>query len=301
MSGVTASVGRVSPYLDRPIVSTQWLADQLGREHLVIVDASVLLIPEFDGRLQTVTGEEQYLVHGHVPGAVFGDLMEQLSAPEAPLPFSRLDPERFATALGALGIDDDSVVVAYDSDGGQWASRLWWLLRAAGHDAAAVLNGGLAAWRGEGREIATGHVAPVAGPGITVRAERPVWIDKSEVERIVRGETNGALVCAVPPREFTGETGQRPRRGHLPGSLSVPASRLVDRVTNTLLPVPRLRSLFGSALDAERIVVYCSGGVAAAADALALTLLEAREVVVYDGSLNEWAADPEAPLVVTAA
>lgn len=290
-----------SPYLARPIVSTQWLADQLGRENLVVIDASVLFVPGFDGRYRYLSGEDQYLVEGHVPGAVFADLIEQLSDAEAPHPFTRLDPERFATAVGALGIDDDSVVVVYDSAVGQWASRLWWLLRAAGHDSVAVLDGGLAAWRREAREIATGHVAPTPGPGITVREERPLWVDKAEVERIVRGEATGALVCAVPPKEFTGEAGQRPRRGHLPGSTSVPAVRLVDRETNTLLPDERLRALFGDVLDADRVVLYCGGGVAATADALALTLLGAREVVVYDGSLNEWAADPEAPLVVTAA
>lgn len=296
-------MGRVSssPYLARPIVSTQWLADQLGRDGLVVIDASVLFVPAFDGRYRYLTGEDQYLVEGHVPGAVFADLLEHLSDADAPHPFTRLDPERFAAAVGALGIDDDSVVVVYDSAVGQWASRLWWLLRTAGLDSVAVLDGGLTAWRQEARPLETGHVAPTPRDGLTVREERPLWVDKAEVERVVRGEAPGALVCAVPPKEFTGEAGQRPRRGHIPGSRSVPAARLVDRETNTLLPHDRLRALFGDVLDAERVVLYCGGGVAAAADALALTLLGVRDVAIYDGSLNEWAADPEAPLVVTAA
>ncbi|KZX20847.1 thiosulfate/3-mercaptopyruvate sulfurtransferase [Rathayibacter tanaceti] len=305
MSAVRPSVGRVSststPYLARPIVSTQWLADQLGRENLVVVDASVLLVPGFDGRPGYLSGDEQYLLEGHVPGAVFGDLLEQLSDAAAPFPFSRLDPERFARATAELGIDDDSAVVVYDSAVGQWASRLWWLLRAAGHDAVAVLDGGLTAWRREERPVETGHVEPRTSPGITVREERPLWIDKAGVESVVRGETPGALVCAVPPKEFTGEEGRRPRRGHLPGSRSVPAGRLVDRADNTLLPPQRLRSLFGESLEAERIILYCGGGIAATADALALAVLGVETAVVYDGSLNEWAADPEAPLAVTTA
>ncbi|QHC54964.1 sulfurtransferase [Rathayibacter tanaceti] len=290
-----------TPYLARPIVSTQWLADQLGRENLVVVDASVLLVPGFDGRPGYLSGDEQYLLEGHVPGAVFGDLLEQLSDAAAPFPFSRLDPERFARATAELGIDDDSAVVVYDSAVGQWASRLWWLLRAAGHDAVAVLDGGLTAWRREERPVETGHVEPRTSPGITVREERPLWIDKAGVESVVRGETPGALVCAVPPKEFTGEEGRRPRRGHLPGSRSVPAGRLVDRADNTLLPPQRLRSLFGESLEAERIILYCGGGIAATADALALAVLGVETAVVYDGSLNEWAADPEAPLAVTTA
>ncbi|MWV59973.1 sulfurtransferase [Rathayibacter sp. VKM Ac-2754] len=290
-----------SPYLTRPIVSTQWLADHLGRENLVVIDASVLFVPGFDGRYRYLSGEDQYLVEGHVPGAVFADLIEHLSDAEGAYPFGRLDPERFAAAVGALGIGDDSVVVVYDSAVGQWASRLWWLLRAAGHAAVAVLDGGLTAWRQESRPLETGHVAPVSGAGITVRAERPLWIDKAGVESILRGEAPGTLVCAAPPKEFTGEAGQRPRRGHLPGSVSVPAARLVDRETHVLLPQARLRELFADVLGAERLVLYCGGGIAAAADALALTLLGRDDVVIYDGSLNEWAADPEAPLVVTAA
>lgn len=305
MSPVAPSVGRVSststPYLARPIVSTQWLADHLGRENLVVIDASVLLVPSLDGRPGYLSGDEQYLLEGHVPGAVFGDLLEQLSDPEARFPFSRLDPERFAAATAALGIEDDSVVVVYDSAVGQWASRLWWLLRAAGHDATAVLDGGLTAWRSEERPIEAGHVEPVASGGIEVREERPVWIDKAGVESVLRGEAPGALVCALPPKEFTGEEGWRPRRGHLPGSRSVPAGRLVDRATNTLLPPERLRALFGESLESERIVLYCGGGIAATADALALAVLGVEKAVVYDGSLNEWAADPDAPLVVTAA
>lgn len=305
MSAVAPSVEQVSntstPYLARPIVSTQWLADHLGRDNLVVVDASVLLVPGHDGRPGYLSGDEQHLVEGHVPGAVFGDLLQQLSDPEAPFPFSRLDPGRFAAATAALGIDDDSVVVVYDSAVGQWASRLWWLLRSAGHDAVAVLDGGLSAWRREKRPIETGHVEPAPSKGITIRVERPLWIDKAGVERVLRGEAAGALVCAVPPKEFTGEEGRRLRRGHLPGSRSVPAGRLVDRTANTLLPPERLRALFGESLESERIVLYCGGGIAATADALALAVLGVETAVVYDGSLNEWAADPDAPLVVTAA
>lgn len=305
MSVVAPSVGQVSstssPYLVRPIVSTQWLADQLGRDALVVIDASVLAVPGPDGHSRYLSGEEQYLVEGHVPGAVFGDLLEQLSDPGAPHPFTHLNADRFAAAAGALGIGDDSVVVVYDSGAGQWASRLWWLLRAAGHKGVAVLDGGFAMWRQEARPLETGHVRPAVGPGITVREEQSVWIDKPEVERIVRGEAPGALVCAVSPQEFTGETGQFARRGHLPGSRNVPAARLIDRATNTLLPPENLRALFGDTLAAERIVLYCGGGIAATADALALAVIGVNQAVVYDGSLAEWAADPVAPLVVTAA
>lgn len=288
-------------YLPAPVVSTQWLADRLGAEDLVVLDASVLLVPGFDGRLSYLTGEDQFLVEGHIPGAVFADVLEHLSDPEGRYPFTRPGRAAFEAAVSELGIDDASTVVVYDSGVGQWAARVWWLLRGYGFDAVAVLDGGLKAWRAEDRPLEVGHVPPRAGRRFTAGVERSdLWVDRAEVERIVSGEAVGALVCAAPPKEFTGEAGQRPRAGHIPGSVGVPAGRLVDRETNTLLPAEQLRAVFADVIDAPRIVLYCGGGIAAAADALALTLLGARNVAVYDGSLAEWADDPTLPLVVTA-
>ena len=106
------------------------------------------------------TGRGEYLEQGHVPGAVFGDLIHDLSDDRAALPFTRPDVDRFAEAAGALGIAAGTTVVAYDSSGGPWAARLWWLLRAAGHDDAAVLDGGFSAWAAEGRPVDVGAVEP---------------------------------------------------------------------------------------------------------------------------------------------
>ena len=121
------------------------------------------------------------------------------------------------------------------------------------------------------------------------------------------GGTNGiakvvdaALVCGLPPKEFSGEQSGRARAGHIPGSISVPAGRLVDRESNAFLTEEELREKFAPVLDGERIVAYCAGGIAATSDALALTLLGHHNVAVYDGSLNEWAADPRLELVVGA-
>jgi thiosulfate/3-mercaptopyruvate sulfurtransferase len=106
------------------------------------------------------------------------------------------------------------------------------------------------------------------------------------------------LVCASPAREFNGESVPRPRAGHIPGSVSVPAATLVDRESNALIADRELREKFAPALGSSRIVLYCGGGIAAAAAALALVNLGEKAVAVYDGSLNEWAADPDAALDV---
>ncbi|RQP11997.1 MAG: sulfurtransferase [Microbacteriaceae bacterium] len=278
-----------------PLVSTQWLADHLGSDGLVVADASVVSFTQPDGRIGYLSGHEQYLLEGHVPGAVFADLIEEFSDPEGAYPFTRPDAERFAAAAGALGVGDGTLLVVYDSAVGQWAARLWWLFRAFGYDRVAVLDGGLTKWRAEGRELVLGHVEPT--PAVFTPEPRPeLWADKADVEAVVRGEREAALVCSTPPKEFTGEVVSRARAGHIPGSVSAPAAFLVDREANTVLGADALRERFGPALGAPQIITYCGGGIAAAASALALTLLGERSVAIYDGSLNEWVADPEAPL-----
>lgn len=285
--------------LDSPLVSTQWLADHLGADDLVVVDATVLPYTQPNGRPGYLSGHESYLLKGHLPGAVFADIIDEFSEPDGDYPFTRPSAERFALAAGALGVGDSSTVVIYDAVVGQWAARLWWLFRAFGYDRVAVLDGGYSKWVAEGRESDIGHVEPSAQ--VFTAVERPgLWVTKADVAAIVAGEAAGALVCGIPPKEFSGEEGHRARRGHIPGSHSVPAGRLVDRGDNGFLDVASLRQSFAPVLDQERVITYCNGGIAAASDALALTLLGHRNVAIYDGSLNEWAADPASPLVTTA-
>jgi thiosulfate/3-mercaptopyruvate sulfurtransferase len=284
------------PSLIAPTVSTQWLADYLGSDKLIVLDATVLPFKRPDGKGGYLSGHEQYLVEGHIPTALFADLIEEFSDTEAKLPFTHQSPDDFARAAGALGIDNETTVVIYDSSVGQWASRLWWLFRANGFDRVAVVDGGYTKWLAEDRESDVGHIEPK--PATFVAEARPeLWVSRADVEAIVNGTSNAALVCGVPPKEFSGEEGSRARRGHIPNSLNVPAGRLVDRETNALLSEDGLRAAFGPALHEERVVAYCAAGIAAAADALALTLLGHRNVAIYDGSLIEWTADDALPVV----
>ena len=284
------------PLLPAPLVSTQWLADHLGADDLVVLDATVLPYTQPNGRPGYLSGHEQYIIDGHLPGAVFADLTEVFSDPEGKHPFTRPSAEQFEEAAASVGISNSTTVVVYDNVVGQWASRIWWLFRAFGYDSVAVLDGGLVKWRAEERETDIGHVEPVVAS--FTAAERPeLWVDKAFVEGVVAGTEQAALVCGLPPAEFSGEAGHRSRLGHIPGSISAPAGRLVDRTTNAYLPEDALRAAFTPVLTEERVVTYCAGGIAAASDALALTLLGHRNVAIYDGSLNEWVADVEAPVV----
>jgi len=289
------------------LVSTAELArlltgsDDATGSGVVVLDATVLQVAGFDGHPSYMTGHEQYLMGGHVPGAVFADLLEEFSDASAALPFTKPDAAQFARAAASVGVSKHSSVVVYDDSVGQWAARLWWLFRSFGHDDVRVLDGGLRKWTAEERPIEVGHVAPQASATYPAVETTAYWADKQRVLRAVAGDEPAVLVCGLPPREFTGEAGHRPRLGHIPGSLSAPASRLVDRETNAFLPDDALRVLLADAASSpEPVVAYCAGGVAASADALALTILGRDDVAVYDGSLNEWAADEDAPLQAVA-
>jgi thiosulfate/3-mercaptopyruvate sulfurtransferase len=287
------------PALPSPVVSTQWLADYLGSDDLVVLDASVLPFASPAGKPGLLSGHEQYLLDGHIPSAGFADLLEEFSDTSARLPFTHQSAGDFAAAAGALGIDNDTTVVIYDSSIGQWASRLWWLFRTFGYDRVAVVDGGYGKWTQEERDTEIGFSAPI--PRTFVASERAeLWATKADVEDVLAGTSSAALVCAVPPKEFSGEEGSRARKGHIPGSSSTPAVALVNRETGTLRPDAELRAAFGPAVGAERVITYCALGIAAAKDALALTVLGHRNVAIYDGSLAEWAADENAPLVVGA-
>jgi thiosulfate/3-mercaptopyruvate sulfurtransferase len=283
------------PLLVSPIVSTQWLADHLGSDNLVIIDASVVITQLPDGLAQPVPALEDFDTAGHVPGAVFADLVHKFSDPQSALAFTKPSVEQFARAAGELGVSSESTVVVYDTTVGQWAARLWWLLRAFGLDSVAVLDGGFSKWTAESRE--TAHGKSESEPREFEATPRPeLWVDKAFVERVVAGSETAALVCALPAHEFSGEADSRERLGHIPGSMSAPAGGLVDHSSNAFLPEASLRATFAPVLSEPLVIAYCAAGIAAASDALALTLLGHRNVAIYDGSLSEWASDVSAPL-----
>ena len=290
-----------------PLVSTEWLAGRLGDPAVVVLDATVLAVVA-DGTLTWESGRAQYDA-AHIPGSRFADILGAFSDPTGEFAFARPDADRFAAAAAALGIRSGTTVVAADAAVGNWAARLWWLFRSFGHENVAVLDGGLTKWRAEGRAIESGDARAAAAPELRAAPDAPLvpvrqagfWADKADVLAAVDGREPATLICALSPAEFTGASGFRARRGHIPGSINAPAARLVSPETNAFLPPEQLRVVLADALASPApIITYCGGGIAAASDALALALLGRDDVRIYDGSLNEWAADAAAPLVVTA-
>ncbi|MGH8631417.1 MAG: sulfurtransferase, partial [Burkholderiales bacterium] len=156
----------------RFLASTAWLAARLADPQVRVIDCTTHLPPTPDFlRYDVVPGREDF-ERGHIPGAAFLDIEHEVSRPHPKLHFMLPAPETFAEAMSRLGVSDHTFVVCYSSANHWWATRLWWMLRVFGHDAAAVLDGGLQKWRSEKRPIETGAATVVARGRFTARPLR---------------------------------------------------------------------------------------------------------------------------------
>ncbi len=278
------------------LVETDWLADEIGAPDLRIYDCTTHLRPAIGALYEVESGRADYEA-GHLPGAGFLDLQGELSDRESRLRFMLPSPAQFAEAVGRHGLGDGTRVVLYSTGSPQWATRVWWMLRAFGFDNAAVLNGGFARWQAEGRPVST---APADYPPATFtpRPRPGLFLDKQAVEQ-ARTDPRDVVVNALAPAMYRGDVEKHyGRPGHIAGSVNVPAPHLLDPDSGRYREPEALRRLFAEAgVSADRrAVIYCGGGIAATADAFALTLLGHEDVAVYDASLSEWANDPACPM-----
>lgn len=277
-----------------PLISVAELA---ANPQLRVFDASLELhSPAFDGDYRMNSGRERYLA-GHIPGATHVDVATQFSDPTAPLHYTHPQPQRLTDELARLGVSAGEELVVYDSSGTLWAARLWYLLRWIGVPVR-VLDGGLAAWTAAGHPIETGDV-PEREPVASWKAGvvHDAWIDKNElIERAA--DDSRPLVCSLPAGSFTGAQATRySRRGRIPGSVNV-SSRDLFGSDGTLVDAEQIDAKYAAAgVDgSDEVLLYCGGGISAAAGALALVAIGRETVRIYDGSLEEWSADASLPL-----
>ena len=282
------------------LVDGGWLERELGAADLRIVDCSVPSKVHDEGGFELNSGLAEW-EEGHIPGSRHVDLLEDLSDTESEIRLMRPAPERIASVMEGMGVGDGDRVVLYDSDVNMWAARVWFLLRSIGVDSAAILDGGFPAWRSEGRPIASGSEPLPERASLTVKPRAGVFVDKEDVIAALE-DPSVCLIDALQPETFRGERSDYGRPGHIPGARNVPFASLVDPAPQRYLPPEDLRARFAEtpALEADRVITYCGGAVAAASAAFALALIGVERVAVYDGSLLEWAADPSLPLVTGA-
>jgi thiosulfate/3-mercaptopyruvate sulfurtransferase len=257
-----------------PVVDVDWV--QRHRHRVVLADVRYYL----DGR----SGRDAYDA-GHLPGAVFVDLDQDLAAHGGadqgrhPLP----TPEAFAEHMAALGFGDDDVIVGYDDAGGVMAARLVWMLRATGRDAA-LLDGGLGAWDGE-LETAVPKKDQGQFPVRPWPADRIAGVDDA------RSAANVVLDARQPER-FRGETEPLdPKAGHIPGARNVSCRENLD-ATGRFLPREQLRARFAAAgvTGDTPVVSYCGSGVTACHNLIALELAGFAPGRLYPGSWSQYSA-----------
>jgi thiosulfate/3-mercaptopyruvate sulfurtransferase len=278
------------------LVSTDWLAGELGAPDLRVIDASFFL--PTDRRDARAEFEAE-----HIPGAVFLDL-EAVADPDHPAPHMVPPEHIFASRMQALGLGDGNRFVVYDNSPLHSAARGWWMLRHFGARHVAVLDGGLAKWKAEGRpvesgkpEVRSGHVTPRFNAGAVV--------DKQRVLSLV-GEGSHTIVDARGAARFSGAEGEpRPgmASGHIPGSRNLPQSSLFNPGDNTMKRGEDLRAAFASAgVDLDKpMVATCGSGITACVLLLGAHLLGKQDAQLYDGSWSEWGADPATPKATGAA
>jgi thiosulfate/3-mercaptopyruvate sulfurtransferase len=233
-------------------------------------------------------GRELYLA-GHVPGASFLDVDEDLADPPGPAGRHPLpSADDFARAASRAGIEAGVFVVAYGAMGG--AERLWWLLRHFGHDRAAVLNGGLRAWRAAGGPLRTGDEELVAGDfAAHPRADDTVGAEDLLASAEETPSRSRTLLDARVPERFRGEVEPiDPVAGHIPGATNLPFVEAAP--DGRFLPPEELRARFeaADAATGQELVAYCGSGVTACTLVLAAELAGLSTPRLYPGSWSEW-------------
>ncbi len=271
------------------LVTTDWLAKELGASDLRVVDATRFM----GGADRDARAEYEA---GHIPGAVFMDLAD-LVDPTDPIDNMAPKAEKFASRMASLGLGDGSRIVLYDDSPLASAARAWWLLKLFGAHDVALLDGGLAKWKAEGRPLEMGNH--------TLRHRHfTVWRDANVVrtkDQLLANLDSKAeqVLDARPAKRFTGEE-RDPRPGmapgHIPGSANLPFSTLFN-ADGTWKQGDELRAAFtGAGIDMDKpVITTCGSGMTASALTFAAHLLGKDDVALYDGSWTEWGADPATP------
>lgn len=273
-----------------PLVSPAWLAERRADPKIKVLDASWYMP-------QAGRDPKAEFAAAHIPGAQFFDIDEQ-SDQTSPWPHMLPPPAKFEHAAGALGIDNETTVLVYDTAGLFSAPRVWWMFLAMGHQKVRILDGGLPAWKRAGYPVVD-RPTPQSTTSFTAKPDPALVRSFDDVMEIARSRSAQIIDARGAPRFYAREPEPRPgvRSGHIPGSINIHYADLLTP-DGMLKPADALKALFESRcvkLDAP-IVTSCGSGVTAAIEMLALVASGARNVALYDGSWSEWGGRSESPV-----
>lgn len=278
------------------LISSEELQRIIANDKVKVFDTSVLL-HQVDGAHKAESGLNAYLKE-HIQGAGFIDLITDWSDTGSALNHTLPPLDALTKAIGDSGIGQDDEVILYSSGHLMWATRAWWCLHYAGHTNIKILNGNIRAWKNAGLPCESGR-QEFAKTEFSSTPKSEVFTNTQGVEAGLAQSTCTINALTTPLYEGTGDFFYK-RRGHIPGSLSLPFSDVLDN--EFFLEADALAATLErqGMLSANNVIVYCGGGIAATLDGFACKLLGQDNVSVYDGSMSEWVLAEERTLTLGA-